>query len=125
MTTKSTKLKMKSKELENLINIRTVSTAVGNMFRLEIADIPIIPYLTFQQAQNTGIFMEKVVQAVIDNQKNPNPVVVEPLSSDFGMVYRLVICGVPLRAYISKIEADQEAQFLETVVSAIITKVNS
>lgn len=113
-----------TKKFENLINIRTIPTDVGDMYRMEIAEIPIIPYLTIEQARKTGIFMEKIVHAVINDQKNPNPVIVEPITSDFGMIYRMVICGVPLRAYISKIDAEQKATFFESVVSAIITKVN-
>ena len=109
---------------EHLVSIRTIPTDVGEIYRMEIAEIPIIPYLTIEQARNTGIFMEKIVHAVINDQKNPNPVIVEPITSDFGMIYRIVICGVPLRAYISRIEAEQEATFFESVVSAIITKVN-
>ena len=77
-----------------------------------------------RQAHNTGKFMEKIVHAVINDQKNPNPVIVEPIPSDFGMIYRMVICGIPLRAYISRIDAEQKATFFESVVSAIITKVN-
>lgn len=107
--------------VKSLVVVRPIMTDIGNFYRMEIAGIPIRAYLSDIEADRTALFMRKVVRIMIQSPQNAK-VIIQQISTEFGEIYRMVISGMPIRAYLSKEDADEKALFMEKVVQTVIVQ---
>lgn len=112
---------------EDFVKIEKLETEDGTMlYLLNIADIPVRPYITDGEANRVADYMKIVVDAVIkkhDENKDltgKDLVKIEHLSTKEGIFYILSIAGWNLRGYVDGYEALVQKDFMVKVVNHII-----